>query len=162
MWNAHRANGKFERAPQNLTIPIWMELVMGWQWRPVSTQTWHPANPSCLGLLACFRGATAVVSPRTMVVAMRALLVGTQVVFGVTVGETAAVPAAGTTVVAGAIDTHWGYLASVRFVSHLSGWSYPNGLLSEGDPQDELPVKDLAKLAVEAVCWSVTRILRQM
>ena len=97
-----------------------------------------------------------------MVVAMRALPVVTQVVFGVTVGETAAMPAAGTAVVAGAIDTHWGYLAPVRFVSHLSGWSYPNGLLSEGDPQDELPVKDLAKLAVEAVCWSVTRILRQM
>jgi len=135
MWNAHRANGKFERAPQNLTIPIWMELVMGWHWRPASTQTWHPANPSCLGLLACFRGATAVVSPRTMVVAMRALLVGTQVVFGVTVGETAAMPAAGTAVVAGvvagAIDTHRGDLAPVRFVSHLSGWSYPNGLWSE-------------------------------
>ena len=97
-----------------------------------------------------------------MVVAMRALPVVTQVVPGVTVGETAAMPAAGTAVVAGAIDTHWGYLAPVRFVSHLSGWSYPNGLLSEGDPQDELPVKDLAKLAVEAVCWSVTRIFRQM
>ena len=63
-----------------------------------------------------------------MVVAMRALLVVTQVVLGVTVGETAAVPAAGTAV---AIDTHWGYLASVRFVSHLYGWSYPNGLWSE-------------------------------
>ena len=97
-----------------------------------------------------------------MVVAMMALPVVTQAVFGVTVGETAAMPAAGTAVVAGAIDTHWGYLAPVTFVSHLSGWSYPNGLLSEGDPQDELPVKDLAKLAVEAVCWSVTRILRQM
>lgn len=97
-----------------------------------------------------------------MVVAMMALPVVTQAVFGVTVGETAAMPAAGTAVVAGAIDTHWGYLAPVRFVSHLSGWSYPNGLLSEGDPQDELPVKDLAKLAVEAVCWSVTRIFRQM
>ncbi len=110
MWNAHRANGKFERAPQNLTIPIWMELVMGWHWRPVSTQTWHPANPSCLGLLACFRGATAVVSPRTMVVAMRVLPVVTQVVLGVTVGETAAMPAAMPAVVAGvvagAIDTH--------------------------------------------------------
>ena len=103
-----------------------------------------------------------MVSPRTMVVAMMALPVVTQAVFGVTVGETAAMPAAGTAVVAGAIDTHWGYLAPVRFVSHLSGWSYPNGLLSEGDPQDELPVKDLAKLAVEAVCWSVTRIFRQM
>jgi len=131
MWNAHRANGKFERAPQNLTIPIWMELVMGWHWRPASTQTWHPANPSCLGLLACFRGAMAVVSPRTMVVAMMALLVVTQVVFGVMVGQTAAMPAAGTAVVAGAIDTHRGDLAPVRFVSHLSGWSYPNGLWSE-------------------------------
>ncbi len=73
-----------------------------------------------------------------MVVAMRALPVVTQVVLGVTVGETAAMPAAGTAVVAGgtavvagAIDTHWGYLAPVRFVSHLSGWSYPNGLWSE-------------------------------
>ena len=65
-----------------------------------------------------------------MVVAMRALPVGTQVVVGVTVGETAAMPA-GTAVVAGAIDTHWGDLAQVRFVSHRSGWSYPNGLWSE-------------------------------
>ena len=105
---------------------------MGWYWRPVSTQTWHLANPSCLGLLACFRGAMAVVSPRTMVVAMMALPVVTQVVFGVMVGETAAMPAAGTAVVvAGAIDTHWGDLAPVSFVSHLSGWSYPNGLWSE-------------------------------
>ena len=97
-----------------------------------------------------------------MVVAMMALPVVTQVVFGVMVGETAAMPAAGTAVVAGAIDTHWGDLAPVKFVSHLSGWSYPNGLWSEGDPQDELPVKNLAKLAVEAVCWSVTGIFRQM
>lgn len=103
-----------------------------------------------------------MVSPRTMVVAMRALPVVTQVVLGVTVGETAAMPAAGTAVVAGAIDTHWGDLAPVKFVSHLSGWSYPNGLWSEGDPQDELPVKNLAKLAVEAVCRSVTGIFRQM
>ena len=72
-----------------------------------------------------------MVSPRTMVVAMRALPVVTQVVLGVTVGETAAMPAAGTAVVAGAIDTHWGDVAPVRFVSHLSGWSYPNGLWSE-------------------------------
>lgn len=63
-----------------------------------------------------------------MVVAMRALPVVTQVVPGVTVGETAAMPAAGTAVVAGAIDTHWGHLAPVTFVSHLSGWSYPNSL----------------------------------
>ena len=66
-----------------------------------------------------------------MVVAMRAPPVVTQVVFGVTVGETAVMPVAGTVVVAGAIDTHWGDLAPVRFVSHLSGWSCPNGLWSE-------------------------------
>ena len=108
-WNAHRANGNFERAPQKLTIPSWMELVMWWHWRPVSTQTRHPANPSCLGLPACFRGATAVVSPRTMVVAMRALPVVTQVVLGVTVGETAAMPVA----VAGPIDPLWDGFARV-------------------------------------------------